>query len=125
MVTSLGAAPNVERHARIERLRSHVAALCMVLAACGNGARLAGGAGLEVDADGAADVAAESDDDSEVDAAAWKRPYVDNREALSDPWGRQYLLQVPGKKNVDFDIVSYGADGQPGGQGDNADIIAP
>lgn len=62
---------------------------------------------------------------SEVDASAWKGPYVDNREALLDPWGRQFILQIPGKKNVDFDIVSYGADGQPGGEGDNADVIAP
>lgn len=62
---------------------------------------------------------------TEMDASAWRGPYVDNREALNDPWGRPFILIIPGKKNVDFDIVSYGADGQPGGEGDNADIIAP
>ncbi len=54
-----------------------------------------------------------------------KGPYVDNAQHLLDPWGNMYLLRIPGEKNVDFDIVSYGADGQPGGEGDNADIIAP
>lgn len=62
---------------------------------------------------------------SEVDAAAWKGPYIDNREALNDPWGRPFVLRMPGIKNVDFDIVSYGADGQPDGDGENADVVAP
>jgi general secretion pathway protein G len=62
---------------------------------------------------------------SEAAADAWKGPYLDNRENLLDPWGKPFLLVVPGKKNVDFDIVSYGADGQPGGEGENADIIKP
>ena len=62
---------------------------------------------------------------SEGDAAAWKGPYVDNRDALNDPWGKLYVLRIPGTKNVDFDIVSFGADGQPGGEGENADVTAP
>ncbi len=61
----------------------------------------------------------------DVDAAAWKGPYLQNSDQLLDPWGRLYVLIVPGKKNVDFDIVSYGADGQPGGEGDNADVTTP
>jgi general secretion pathway protein G len=52
-------------------------------------------------------------------------PGVDNADALIDPWGRKYLLVIPGTKNIDFDIVSYGSDGQPGGEGEAADIIAP
>lgn len=62
-----------------------------------------------------------------VEDSAWsgKGPYVDNAQQLIDPWGNQYQLRIPGEKNVDFDIVSYGADGQPGGEGENADIIAP
>ena len=53
------------------------------------------------------------------------QPYVDNAEALLDPWGRPYILKMPGEKNVDFDIISYGADGQAGGTDGNADIIKP
>ena len=29
------------------------------------------------------------------------------------------------QKNVDFDVVSYGADGKPGGEAENADVVAP
>jgi general secretion pathway protein G len=38
-----------------------------------------------------------------------------------DPWGRPYQLVVPGKAGP-FEIVSLGADGAPGGDGENADI---
>ena len=41
----------------------------------------------------------------------------------NDPWGRPYQLTVPGK-NGPFDIYSLGADGAPGGTGENADIYA-
>lgn len=40
-----------------------------------------------------------------------------------DPWGRAYRYAVPGKKGA-FDIYSLGADGQPGGTDDNADIYS-
>lgn len=40
-----------------------------------------------------------------------------------DPWGRAYKYAVPGKKGP-FDIYSLGADGQPGGEDDNADIYS-
>jgi general secretion pathway protein G len=39
-----------------------------------------------------------------------------------DPWGNAYLYEVPGKHGSDFDLYSLGADGQPGGEGINADI---
>lgn len=38
-----------------------------------------------------------------------------------DPWGRPYQLAVPGRTGA-FDIYSLGADGAPGGEGENADI---
>ena len=38
-----------------------------------------------------------------------------------DPWGRPYQFAVPGRRSP-FDIYSLGADGAPGGQGENADI---
>ena len=40
-----------------------------------------------------------------------------------DPWGRAYNFAVPGKVGA-FDIYSLGADGQPGGEADNADIYS-
>ncbi|MDZ4753902.1 MAG: type II secretion system protein GspG [Phycisphaerae bacterium] len=42
--------------------------------------------------------------------------------ALKDPWGNTYMLRLPGEGR-DFDVMSYGADLQLGGEGDNADII--
>lgn len=61
---------------------------------------------------------------SGIDEAKWQ-PYVDNKDAILDPWGREFVLLIPPQKNVDFDIVSYGADGIPGGTGENADIVVP
>jgi general secretion pathway protein G len=59
-------------------------------------------------------------------ADGWKGPYLRNAEELIDPWGHPFILEIPGKKNTsDFDVVSYGADGQPGGTGDNEDIRKP
>jgi general secretion pathway protein G len=59
------------------------------------------------------------------EGTGWDGPYVQNPDQLKDPWGRPFILVVPGSKNVDFDVVSYGADGQPGGTGEDADIIKP
>ncbi|HYE61195.1 MAG TPA: type II secretion system major pseudopilin GspG [Phycisphaerales bacterium] len=61
---------------------------------------------------------------SNVDEGAWKGPYVQNENDLKDPWGNYFNLVVPGQFNVDFDIVSYGKDGQPDGEGENEDIIS-
>lgn len=61
----------------------------------------------------------------DLDASKWKGPYVDSIDKLNDPWSRPYVLVVPGQKNVDFDVVSYGADGKPGGEGENADVTMP
>lgn len=49
-------------------------------------------------------------------------PYLPNRTALNDPWGNAYVIVVPGRVNFDFDVVSYGADGAPGGEGEAGDI---
>ena len=59
------------------------------------------------------------------ESSGWKGPYVNNADELKDPWGNPYVLIIPGRKNVDFDVVSYGADGQPGGEDENADIVKP
>lgn len=44
------------------------------------------------------------------------------RSLPNDPWGRPYQMDVPGQNGAPFDIVSLGADGTPGGEGENADI---
>lgn len=54
-----------------------------------------------------------------------KGPYVDNADAIVDPWGRPFILKAPGEKNFDFDVISYGADGKPGGADEDADVIKP
>lgn len=51
----------------------------------------------------------------------WNGPYL-KKDIPKDPWGNIYMYKSPGK-NGDFDIISYGKDGQPGGTGENADII--
>ena len=50
----------------------------------------------------------------------WNGPYV-KKSILKDPWNREYVYQYPGEKGQ-FDITSLGADGQPGGEDNNADI---
>jgi len=39
-----------------------------------------------------------------------------------DPWGNKYVYISPGVHNKDYDLQSYGKDGEQGGTGDNADI---
>ena len=48
----------------------------------------------------------------------WK-PYVE--KLPNDPWGRAYQYLNPGL-NSEIDVLSFGADGQAGGEGKNADI---
>lgn len=50
-------------------------------------------------------------------------PYITNPNNLKDPWGHPYMVVVPPTVNRDFDVVSFGADGQPGGDGENKDIV--
>ncbi|GAB1342067.1 type II secretion system major pseudopilin GspG [Gemmatimonas sp.] len=59
-----------------------------------------------------------------VDGTAnWRGPYL-RRAVPLDPWGTPYVYRSPGEKNAGgFDLLSYGADGRAGGDGDNADIL--
>ncbi len=50
----------------------------------------------------------------------WNGPYL-KKAVPNDPWGRPYVYRNPGQKG-DFDLISYGRDGQPGGSGEDADI---
>ncbi|HMK48710.1 MAG TPA: type II secretion system major pseudopilin GspG [Thermodesulfovibrionales bacterium] len=51
----------------------------------------------------------------------WDGPYL-KKGIPNDPWGRPYHYESPGQHNNDYDISSYGADGSPGGEGENKDI---
>jgi general secretion pathway protein G len=53
-------------------------------------------------------------------ALKWNGPYLDG-VLPADPWGRPYVYASPGAKG-DFDLTTYGKDGQPGGTGDAADV---
>ena len=53
--------------------------------------------------------------------ARWNGPYL-QKEAPVDPWGRAYVYRSPGSSGRDYDLLSYGKDGTPGGDKDNGDI---
>lgn len=53
-------------------------------------------------------------------AGKWNGPYL-KKGVPPDPWGHPYQYRAPGTKG-DYEIVSLGKDGQPGGTGDAADI---
>ena len=46
-------------------------------------------------------------------SAKWKGPYI--KKVPLDPWGRNYAYRSPGDHNIDYDLYSYGPDGQEGG----------
>ena len=50
----------------------------------------------------------------------WQGPYL-QRHVPYDPWGRPYVYKAPGEHG-DYDLSSLGADGKPGGTGENIDI---
>jgi general secretion pathway protein G len=52
--------------------------------------------------------------------AKWNGPYL-KKGVPPDPWGHPYQYRSPGTKG-EFEILSLGRDGQPGGSGDDADI---
>jgi general secretion pathway protein G len=52
----------------------------------------------------------------------WDGPYL-KKDVPLDPWGKAYVYKSPGDHGP-FDIISYGADGVPGGDGDNRDITS-
>lgn len=54
------------------------------------------------------------------DADFWQGPYV-KRSAISDPWDNEWVYRRPGEYGP-YDLMSYGEDGVPGGQGTNSDI---
>jgi general secretion pathway protein G len=53
----------------------------------------------------------------------WQGPYLP-QEIPVDPWGRPYVYKFPGEHGDEPDIISYGADGQPGGTDINTDVVS-
>jgi general secretion pathway protein G len=53
----------------------------------------------------------------------WQGPYL-QKEIGTDPWQHPYIYHYPGDHGDGPDIVSYGADGQPNGDGINADVVS-
>jgi len=54
--------------------------------------------------------------------ARWKGPYLP-KEVPLDPWGHPYLYRAPGEHG-DYDLIAYGADNSPGGEGNDTDIVS-
>ena len=53
-------------------------------------------------------------------ATGWNGPYLKSDVPL-DPWNREYNYKYPGERG-EVDIFSYGANGSPGGEGEDADV---
>lgn len=55
------------------------------------------------------------------DLETWKGPYLQGT-VPKDPWGNDYVYRCPGENDQPFEVISYGADGESGGEGEDADI---
>jgi general secretion pathway protein G len=53
----------------------------------------------------------------------WDGPYL-KKEVPADPWARPYFYRSPGEGGRPYDLLSYGADASPGGDGDGRDIAS-
>lgn len=51
----------------------------------------------------------------------WQGPYL-QKAVPNDPWGNPYLYRIPGEKS-EYELISLGADGRPGGVDEHADIV--
>jgi len=51
----------------------------------------------------------------------WNGPYLPEQSAIVDPWGRPYLLRIPGEHG-EVDVYTLGSDGRPGGTGEARDV---
>ncbi len=55
-----------------------------------------------------------------INVPKWDGPYL-TKSVPVDPWGNPYVYKAPGTHG-DYDLISYGKDGRPGGDAENADI---
>jgi general secretion pathway protein G len=53
----------------------------------------------------------------------WDGPYLNRADGIVDPWDRPYQYKQPGAHGK-FDVMSYGADGKEGGEGENRDLVS-
>lgn len=51
----------------------------------------------------------------------WNGPYLADEAALNDPWGKPYLMRVPGEHG-EVDVFTLGSDGAAGGSGEARDV---
>jgi general secretion pathway protein G len=59
-----------------------------------------------------------------ADVNQWAGPYI-QQDVPKDPWGHDYVYRFPGEHDPsEPEIICLGADGQPGGEGNNADIVS-
>lgn len=58
-------------------------------------------------------------------AKRWRGPYLSKRTVPLDPWDNPYVYRSPSPDGGPFQLASLGADMREGGEGDDADIIAP
>lgn len=61
---------------------------------------------------------------ADVPAGQWRGPYT-KKAVPADPWQHAYVYRAPGTESrTGYDLLSLGADGKPGGEGDDADITS-
>ncbi|MEN8174928.1 MAG: type II secretion system major pseudopilin GspG [Pseudomonadota bacterium] len=53
----------------------------------------------------------------------WNGPYLKKSFVPKDPWGNDYQYRSPGEHG-EYDLFSFGADGQSGGEGEQADVVS-
>jgi len=58
-----------------------------------------------------------------ADVNQWNGPYMP-QDIPKDQWGHDFVYRYPGEHGDEPDIICLGADGQPGGEGMNADIVS-
>ncbi|MDM8525203.1 type II secretion system major pseudopilin GspG [Desulfococcaceae bacterium HSG8] len=58
----------------------------------------------------------------DVEEKKWMGPYLP-KEIPLDPWENPYVYRCP-SEHGDYEIISYGSDGQPGGEDENTDIVS-
>ena len=51
----------------------------------------------------------------------WKGPYLKGKQTL-DPWNNPFIYEPDINNSGDYDLISYGTDGAPGGEGENKDV---
>lgn len=54
---------------------------------------------------------------------SWKGPYLKKPQLPLDPWGKSYIYRCPGQHG-DYDLLSFGANGMEGGEGENDDVVS-